>query len=259
MTYEMIKEVVEVGDEICFFEGKNNKPVAYIWTGKVILCKHKIPLGYARVKSVEDRGKFFLVTAEHIVKDVYSGIDYEDFLKVLPLHGFKIGYDKTFEADHFDEGVKIEHQVFAYNLQNRVVIVANTFTRENGRMKFNSINTYCPNLGFFKYHRNVHFSNGSADMCCFDLEYGFNHKDLLDWVNKQMEDVIAVWPENDYPSMWDYAQHESFDKDGHWNLGEVNLRKLLDAPMEVLKVVFNGCVWAKKLLNEMTATCNEVQ
>ena len=74
---------IEVGSEVCFFEGKKEKPVAYTALGKVILCKHKIPLGYARVTSVEEREKYYLVTAEHIVRDLYSGIDYNDFIQVL--------------------------------------------------------------------------------------------------------------------------------------------------------------------------------
>lgn len=255
---DFMKEVVEVGDEICFFEGKNDKPVAYVWTGKVILCKHKIPLGYARVKSVEDRGKFFLITAEHIVKDVYSYIDYEDFMKALPLHGFKIGYDKTFEANHFDEGVKTEHDIFAYNLQNHVVIVANTFT-SGDRMIFNSIDVYCPGLNWANYHRNKLFSSGSGTICNFNLVHGYRLEGLLDWVNKQMEGVTAVWPEKEYPSMWTYEEHESYDEEGNWNLGKRSLEKLFDAPIEVLEVVFKDCNWAKDMIHQIVTAYNGVQ
>lgn len=250
-----MNEQVNVGDEICFFEGKNENPVAYTWMGKVILCKHKIPLGYARVKTVEDRGRFFLVTAEHIVKDVYSEIDYEDFIKVLPLHGFKIGYDKPFQVEWKGEEPKTEHQIFAYNLTNHVVIVADSFTLPNGRMKFNSIDTYCPGLGFHKYHRNRHFSSGSRDITRFNLEYGFGCKDLLSWVNQQMEGITAVWPKNDYPMLWNYAEARDdetvkYDENGDYVFGKLCLRKLLDAPVEVLEKVFDGCEWAKELLEE---------
>lgn len=54
----MMNKEINVGDEICFFEGKGDKPVAYGTYGKVVLCKHKVPLGYARVLTVEEKENF---------------------------------------------------------------------------------------------------------------------------------------------------------------------------------------------------------
>ena len=253
-----MREELMVGDEVVFFEGKKNKPVAYMWDGKVILCKHKIPLGYAKILTVEDKERYYLVTAEHIVKDVYSEIDYDDFIRVLPLHGFKLGYDKTFQANHWDEGIKTEHQIFAYNPENKVVIVANTFTTR-GRQKFNTIETYCPGLNIFNYNRNKTVSHGSSLLTVFDLERGYSLSDLLAWVSKQMDGVDSVWPKNEYPSLWTYEDKGSYDDNGNWNLGKSNLKKLLDAPIEVLNVVFKGCNWAESLINEIVTAYNGVQ
>lgn len=249
MDMEMMREELMVGDEVVFFEGKNNKPVAYTWFGKVILCKHKIPLGYAKVLTVEDKGNCYLITAEHTVKDVYSGIDYDDFLQALAPHGFVLGFDKIFEADHYGEGIKTEHQIFAFNPKNKVVIVANSFTT-GGRQKFNTIEAYCPGLNIFAYHnsRNSLVSHGSALLTVFDLERGYGHSDLLVWVNKQMEGVDSTWPSKEYPSLWTYEDHESYDENGEWNLGKKNLKKLLDAPASAL-LIFEGCNWLNDLVN----------
>ncbi len=251
---EMMEVVLNVGDEVVFFEGRNNKPVAY-WDGKVVLCKHKIPLGYAKVKSVEDKGRCFVVTADHIVKDVYSGIDYEDFLAVLPLHGFKIGFDRPFNHQRNDGSIAVEHQIFAYNEQNKCVIVAETFTWEwTTRIGFNAIDVYCPQLNVFRYNRCGLISNGSGNMTVFNLVQVNNHCGLLNWVNSQMEDIENPhWPEKEYPSLWNYEDsNDCYDENGEWNLGKKNLKKLLDAPKEAL-LVFSGCNWLNELVNEKIA------
>jgi len=243
------KEKLEVGTDVCFFEGKKDRAVAYTETGKVILCKHRIPLGYAKIKSVEDRGNYFLVTADHIVKDVYSGIDYDDFIAVLPMHGFRIGFDRTF-THRYDSGNEIqEHQIYAYNLKNNVVIVAETFRWEGStRVGFNTIDVYCPQVSIFDFNRCGYAECGSGNMAVFNLVSRHNGCDLLKWINNIMEDIEnPFWPENDYPSLWTYEDTETTDENGNWNLGERHLPKLLDAP-ESLRI-FKGCKFLEKLKN----------
>lgn len=53
-------------DIILFVKGNNERPIGYTLSGKVILCKNDITLGYAKVKSVEEREKVILVEAENV-------------------------------------------------------------------------------------------------------------------------------------------------------------------------------------------------
>ena len=107
----LFNEKLEVGDEVLFFEGKKNRNIAYFWDGKVILCKNKISKGYAKITSAEDRGNFFLVTAKHIIKDYYEGISYDEFMKLLPMFGFKIGYNLEFENPYTKEDELIQWKI----------------------------------------------------------------------------------------------------------------------------------------------------
>lgn len=249
----MEKYGIEVGSEICFFEGKKGNPVAHTVLGKVILCKHKMPLGYARVTSVEEREKYYLVTAEHIVRDLYSGINYEEFIQVLPLQGYKIGFDRTFDHDMDEQGIMAEHQIFAYNLQNRVVIVAETFTWEKGgRVGFNSIKIYLPGISVFTGYRKRTrlFRSGGASITQLDAgSTSYNQDGILEYVNDLMEREGHgnTWPADEYPSMWTYADDDlEYNEDGEWTLGKTTLKRLNLAPRECL-YIFAGCNWLKDL------------
>lgn len=241
------EDKIEIGSVVCFFEGKNNRPVAYTYMGKVILCKNKISLGYAKINSLEDKDNYFLVTAEHIVKDVYSGIDYDDFIAVLPLHGYKIGFDLTFENNHCDGEMTQEHQIYAYNLKNNVVIVAETFTWEKGmRIGFNSIDVYCPQVNILDFIHCGYAECGNGNITVFNLTRRSNRHDLLEWINEIMEDIEnPVWPVNEYPHLWTYADNETTDENGNWNLGERHLQKLLNAPESFQ--IFKGCKYIEKI------------
>lgn len=133
---------VKVGDVINFVEGKKNRQVSFFTNpGKVIICKHKIPIGYAEILSVEEKDKCFLVTAKHTIKDIYYNITYDDFIKTISLFGYRIGFDREFTGD---DGMQ-EHQIFAYNLKTKVVIVAETFNQN----AFNNIEVYLPSISAF--------------------------------------------------------------------------------------------------------------
>ena len=103
-----------------FIKGRNERPVGYTTLGKVILCKNDITLGYVKVKSVEEREKVILVEAENILYDYYKEMGYKEFLKLLSIFNFKIGYDLPFVYSYYKEkdenenviyGNKNEHQI----------------------------------------------------------------------------------------------------------------------------------------------------
>lgn len=240
---------IQVGSEICFFEGKDNKLVARDLYGKVILCKHKIPFGYAKVLSVEEREKYYLVTAEHIIKDIYSGINYEEFLQVLPLHGFKLGFDRIF--DHEMDGITLEeHQVFAYHPENKSVLVGETFKwEENSRMTFNSLRIYLPGASCVSFQRNRMFYSGSNQISVLDVgSTSRGEIGVLAYVNDMMSRFGGDWPEIEYPNLWTYekSDNKEHDEDGNWILGKWSLQRLKLADPECLKI-FKGCKWLKEL------------
>ena len=245
---------IKVGSEVCFFEGKKDRPVAYDSLGKVILCKHDISLGYAKVKTVEEKDNFYLVTAEHIIKDVYSGINYDEFLKVLPLHGYKVGFDRIFKHNSLSMGEYIdEHQIFAYNLQNKVVITAETFNWDDKQKnQFNTIRIYLPGANCFScgacYYKM--FSQGNGEMSIFDAgSTSRNETDVLARMNELAERFGGDWPADEYPSLWTYAKSDNVehDDDGNWILGEWSLQRLKLADPECLQI-FKGCNWLKELV-----------
>lgn len=238
-----MNEKLVVGTDICFFVGKKNRPVAFMPSGKVILCRHKISIGYAKVTSVEEKSNYFLVDAEHIAKDVYTGIDYEDFMAVLPMHGFKVGFDRKFINPHWGNE---EHQIYAYNMDNYVIIVAETFSWEGkGRTEFNRIQVYCPQLPYRIVHRCRFATIGFSDMTVFNLAVADNQKcDLLSWINGLMKDRLKKWPVNESPSFWTYADDaddELSDEDDN------TIVRILEAPLESMEI-FKGC----KFLEELT-------
>lgn len=247
---DTLNNAIEVNSEVCFFEGKNNKNVAYDAYNKVILCKHKIPIGYARIKTVEEKDNFYLVTAEHITKDLYSDISYEEFLKVLPLHGYKIGFDRIFK--HEADGDTIdEHQIFAYNPKNKAVIVGETFhwDKNDTRNSFNDIKIYLPGVNCFDVSRSRMFDKGSSNISVFDAgSTSYGECDILARMNNLVENYGGNWPIDEYPCLWTYEQDDNveYDKDGNWILGTWSLQRLKLADPECLKI-FEGCTWLDQI------------
>lgn len=244
---------VEVGHEVCFFEGKDERPVTYDILGKVILCKHPISIGYAKLTSVEERDKCYLVTAEHVARDIYSGITYEEFLQVLPLHGFKLGFDRTFVHDTFDNITVDEHQVFAYNPKNRAVIVGETFTfpcEDSMEVVFNSLRTHLPGVSCFLFQRNRMFHCGGRGITVLDAgSTSRNEFGILEYTNMVMSKYGGRWPKDEYPSLWTYekSDNKELDEEGNWILGKWSLQRLKLADPECLKI-FEGCDWLKELI-----------
>lgn len=240
----MFNETLKVGDEVLFFEGKKNRNIAYFWDGKVILCKNKISKGYARVTSVEDRGNFFLVTAEHIIKDYYEDISYDEFMKLLPMFGFKIGYNLEFENPHTKEDGThpMENQIFAYNLDLGMIIVAETW-RLWGEETFNSINVYCPHMDAFKHP--VGFFCGNVNMsqlnlCSIDKPIENILKNICKTQKENVEYASCLWPLGETPFLWHYADdRETCDENGTWNLWERTISRILLVDKEIDSLFVN--------------------
>lgn len=248
---------VNVGDIIFFIEGKDKRSISHTKNGKVILCKHKIPVGYAEVKTIEDRDRCIIVTAEHTVKDLYSQITYEDFLKVLPLFGYKIGFDRTF-INNLENKDFIEHQIFAYNLENKVCIVAETFTGkifESDKTvvrQFNKINIYLPSKSIFDFrYRNILVSQGNDQMTVLNvIDSGYKENNVLEQVQYIMCKVKErkgkiTWPQNENPKMWTYMD-DTTDEHGNWILNDSTIGRLKLAPKECLQI-FEGCSFLDKI------------
>ncbi len=112
---EIVDQEFKVNSVVCFVQGIDNRPVSCLHN-KLIQYKRYILLGYVKIKSVEDKENYYSVSAKYIVKDVCSGINYDDFNRALPLQGFAIGYDNLFKRNDCYDEIE-ERQVYAYNLE----------------------------------------------------------------------------------------------------------------------------------------------
>lgn len=234
----MLDETLKVGDEVLFFEGKNNRNIAYFWDGKVIICKNKISKGYARITSIEDRGNFFLVMAEHIIKDYYEDISYDEFMKLLPMFGFKIGYNLEFKNKHAKEDGThpIENQIFAYNLELGMIIVAETWSIW-GEKTFNTINVYCPYMNAFT--NPIGLFCGSVDMsvlnlCNIDKSITNVLKNICIAQKENVEYASNLWPMDEVPLLFNYSE----SNDGG-NLWERTITRILLVDKEIDSLFVN--------------------
>lgn len=237
---------VERNDIILFTQGRDGKPVAYDSTGKVILCKHAIDIGYARVTSVEERSNVFLITAEpEYGYDYYEDIEYAEFKEVLKRFGFKIGFERPFKYQFNEsEPARNETQLFAYNTTNNCVIVAVTYRG----FHFNGIDLYCPGIRAIDNLKLIGFSFGCDNITGFDLccVRGQATKNLISrYMSRVEHDQIEngkEWPISVMPSTWTYADNEiDFrDEDDNWALGKNTLSRLAAAPKEATDI-FKNC------------------
>ena len=234
-------------DIILFVKGNNERPIGYTLSGKVILCKNDIALGYAKVKLVEERKKVILVEAENVLYDYYNGMNYNDFLKLLQIFNFKIGYDLPFIYHSYEgrdeNGNKIyvdknEHQIFAYNLDYNVVIVAETWNNSN---TFNSIEIYCPNINGHKIG-DIMLRSGTSKMALFDITFYVYHIPPLHYIMKKMQMVSKEWPKNESICLWHYA-----DERDENNLWDKTIDRIFLAPAEVDEI-FKNCERMKPIL-----------
>lgn len=196
----MFKENCEVGDIVLVKTGNDDRLIAHTECGKVIIPINIVKCGYAKISEVvKIAEKYILVKMENVVKDYYDSISYEEFKEALKINGYKIGFDRPFETKPEDD---IEHQILAYNLDNGVVVVAETyFSGET----FNTIDVYCPNVNGL--HRNIYMeSRASSTMTVLDLCHEKNFEFPLQWINGLVEN--KYWDSRDYINLWTYADSD---------------------------------------------------
>jgi hypothetical protein len=225
----MFKFNLEIGDVILLVEGKNNKIIGHSPMGKIIFPTNKVKTGYAKILTIEEKEKYILCKLENIVKDYYYDISYDEFLQVLKLNGYKIGFDIPFQSP-YEYGE--ERQIFAYNLNINTVIVAETFY---GKKSFNSINVYCPNMNMFTLRWNIAY-HGGCNMSVLNLcnERG-SQANLLETINNMMLQIKETkgieWTEKESPSLWNYSDSRN-DENGVWNLWDKTIDRILLADKE---------------------------
>lgn len=212
---------LQVGDKVLAQHGKYNRMVAYTDTGKVILLNgDNIKEGYVELLTIEERDNCIIADAKNVIYDTYSNIDYKTFLQVLPVCNFKIGYDIRFtKSDNDCESVGIEHQIFAYNMETGIIIVAETFDECK---VFNAINVYIPNVNglVLSSNRMKGFISGSFDMAEFNIANTsvMTLRKLLNFAEHNQKETNGVknrWGIACTPSLWtssdlleDYSKEE---------------------------------------------------
>lgn len=210
---EAVNELLGIkdGDVIRFFRGKKDKIVSFTTGGKVIFSRdRKIKPGYYRVSNIEDREKTILVSTERVAYDYYPEIDYKEFKEVLKNLGFKIGFEEDFDyIVPIDQTLRHEKMLFAYNLDNNVVVVAESFDNQG---TFNSIEVYCPGMNCFSVRSRLFKMGGSThsvfDLACCDAcnkNLGIMHMIL-----NVMQDIVDRganhFGESDTISLWNYVE-----------------------------------------------------
>ena len=241
---------IKIGDEIIFFEGRDGKNVAYNPFGKVILCVHDIPLGYAKVKKVvAEKERVILVKAQHIIRDLYSGITYDDFIKVLPKFDYKIGFDREFK-NTLGYVNTMEHHIYAYNMDSGVVINACTITSDlSHKQCFDEISVYLPNVSAYDYTKHIGFKSGISNLTVFDFACTYHYYDILQdidnildilWLNDHTN-INRYWPSDRVPSITTYM-------DDFPDIENTAAERLKEAP-ESLKL-FKNCDFLYNILSE---------
>lgn len=243
-----INNELKIGNIVRFIEGKNDKSVAYTDYGKVILCDHKIKSGFAKIESVLDKGNCFIVTAKHVLKDLYPEIDYDDFIETISLFDYKIGFDRVFISSYtkFEE-----HQIFAYNLNSKVCITAETITLSD-KCKLNSIYIYLPSKSIFDFSiRDRNISYGGINLTVLTASHrAFNALEYTDNIMKNVKEKRGdiKWPKDKYPSL---ATYEDRLSDEEYECGVSLTKKCLqrlklDNSKGYLEI-FEGCDFLKYL------------
>lgn len=230
---------VKDGDVFLFLKGRDDKVLSHSLAGKVIFSRKPIKPGYYIVNNVEDKKSIVLCDTTEIIVDSFKGIDYDTLLKVLVKHNFKIGFDREFE---YNNG--IEHQIFAYDLDTKMVIVAETW--DKGRT-FNQILLTCPMISAFELRGISGFSHGSSTYVTFDL-CNMKAEEPLDKIKRTMVKIKDLYGDNfkykDASSfhLWTYADNVIEDSgDLDWTLGDKTMPRLNLADKNDMKQLFDGC------------------
>lgn len=235
----------KVGDIFLLKKGRDDKLITSDKIGKIIIPVNNLKIGYAKITKILKRAeRYTLVEMENVISDYYEGINYEEFLKVLKFNKFKIGFDRPFE---YEDG--IEHQILAYNLDNGIVIIAETFYQCK---IFNSIDVYAPNVNMLTFTKCPMLSMISSTMAVFDLCR--NHK--FDFPLQKIMELIKdkKWNERENISLWTYADKEeetikNTEYIGGSDLWKNTIDRILLADKDIEQILGN-CKHLKQVFNK---------
>lgn len=207
--------MLKVGNVIKAKIGKNSQLIGYDDCGKVVILNgEELEEGYVKILSIEEKSNCYIASAENVIQDVYRGIDYKTFLKVLEIRGFKVGFDRIFDGS--------EHQIFAYDLKTGMYIVAETFGKASC---FNSIDLYIPNVdtACFKTPAYTLFStiDSSGDSVSTSLTGKYASLEFMQKIVAKYS-KSPVWKKNTRPWLWTYCEEND-----ELSAEEVNILKIL--------------------------------
>jgi hypothetical protein len=196
-----VRSQIKLDDIILIQPGKNESFISYTEFGKVIIIVNcpDIKIGYAKVTNViKESEKFIMVEAINIAYDYYNDIGYDEFIEVLKLLNYKIGFERPFQSDYGND-----YQLLAYNVDTGIVIIGETYY---GGKTFNSIKVHCPNV--CATTRLPCFSMGNVNMSILDLCYGRNIKNMLRKLDLRITN--PVWHVDEDLSLWTYIDSKSY-------------------------------------------------
>lgn len=209
--------------------------------------------GYYQLSNIIKDDMYITANAKKVVYDYYPDIKYFEFLEVLKANGFKIGFieDYIYEHDKVSTLKAIiqksssikEHLIFAYHLESKICIVAETSNhiRQNS---FNFIALYLPceripaNLVPCYKSKDCSIFN-LCKLQTYDMNSGFIHL-FIEFAKGQDTSII-----NEYPlGLYNYAETLSGPED-YFNI----LSKLKRANRKDMEQLFGNCANIMKALN----------
>lgn len=188
---------------------KDNTLISRDSMGKIILIKNQseIKVGFGKVVSVVEKEKYYIATLEQVPYDIYYGYDkdetipYDELKEVLKILGFTQELTLPIKENNFFD-------VWA-NLETGDLITIETWNY-NGKNTYNTINLYIPtgNSLAFSLWKDMGFSSGSYDVCCFNAIWCKDETPLhtlLKYSSKNKN-----W-NGEPPELWHYGDGHNLD------------------------------------------------
>lgn len=202
-----MNNILNVGEILYVKDGKKGNGVSHD-KGKIVLFRNKVKRGYAKItKVLKEADNYYLAEDENIPYDYYDGMSYAEFKEMLVARGYKIGYEQPFYNEQHPE-LEQKH-MFAYNMTNGIIIIADTYHEVEDDGMFNAINVYVPNV--MSKYANITYHGYKYNLSSFNIYTDYRNSFSLNTLEEmqRMKGGNNQWSENILPHMWHYEEAET--------------------------------------------------
>lgn len=206
-----MNNILNVGEILYVKDGKKGNGVSHD-KGKIVLFRNKVKRGYAKItKVLKEADNYYLAEGENIPYDYYDGISYTEFKEMLVARGYKIGYEQPF---YNEQHLELEQKyMFAYNMTNGIIIIADTYHEVKDDGMFNTIDVYVPDV--MSKYANMAYHGHICNVSSFDIYNGYRNSFSLDTLEEmqRMKGGNNQWSENILPPMWHYYVKQKLEEE----------------------------------------------